>query len=74
MKKTSFFLIQVFISLIGFAQNEKANSDTVSRLLDEVVVTAHRHQQKNLLVPYSIGTLSKEYLFKKPIMAAAHLL
>lgn len=44
------------------AQTENKIADTVPRLLDEVVVTAQRRASKNLLVPYSVNTISKKYL------------
>lgn len=36
--------------------------DTITRLLDEVVLTAQRNKQQNLLVPYSVSSLSKKKL------------
>ena len=36
--------------------------DTIVRSLDEVVLTAQRNKQKNLFVPYSVNTVSENYL------------
>jgi hemoglobin/transferrin/lactoferrin receptor protein len=37
------------------------NKDTAGQSLGEVVITAQRQQQKNLVVPYSVDILSQQY-------------
>ena len=51
----------LFLSLFVSAQ-QKENEDSTALKLSEVVVTAQRHQQKNLLVPYSVNTLNRKEL------------
>lgn len=51
----------LFLSLFVSAQ-QKENEDSTALKLSEVVVTAQRHQQQNLLVPYSVNTLNRKEL------------
>jgi hemoglobin/transferrin/lactoferrin receptor protein len=64
MRKKSFFWNLLFcVSTIPvLAQTKKQLADTVPRLLDEVVTTAQRRAYQNLFVPYSVNTVSKQYL------------
>ncbi len=62
MRKKYSALPLLFLSLFASAQqteNEKKEDSTALKL-NEVVVTAQRHQQQNLLVPYSVNTLSRK--------------
>ena len=55
---TSFLLPAV---LVSNAQEPAENAqDTATRSLGEVVVTAQRHQQENIVVPYSVSTVSRQ--------------
>ena len=60
--KISFFTISLLLlSIIGVAQqNENEKRDTATLKLNEVVVTAQRRPQQNLLVPYSVNTLGRK--------------
>ncbi|HKZ66124.1 MAG TPA: TonB-dependent receptor plug domain-containing protein, partial [Chitinophagaceae bacterium] len=61
--KKKLLIIPVLISvLVVSAQQAEEKKDTAIRSLDEVVVTAQRHQQQSLLVPYSVNTLSQQYI------------
>ncbi|MBC7873883.1 MAG: TonB-dependent receptor [Ferruginibacter sp.] len=56
-----FFLLARFISA-GAQETAQHKEDSITRSLNEVVVTAQRSKQKNLLTPYSVVTVSKSYL------------
>lgn len=62
MKKGLFTVLILFFNLVISAQQTEENiKDTTTRSLGEVVVTAQRHQQESLLVPYSVNTVSQQY-------------
>lgn len=62
MKKGLFTVPILFFNLVISAQQTEENiKDTTTRSLGEVVVTAQRHQQESLLVPYSVNTVSQQY-------------
>lgn len=61
MKKRSFTISLLVSSLFVTAQQDKNEKKDSSILkLNEVVVTAQRQQQQNLLVPYSVNTLGRK--------------
>ncbi len=61
MKKRLFTISLLFSSLIVFAQQTNIeNKDSSTLKLNEVVVTAQRQPQQNLLVPYAINSLGKK--------------
>ncbi|MGF2411588.1 TonB-dependent receptor plug domain-containing protein [Ferruginibacter sp.] len=61
MKKRFFTVCMLLSSLFVFAQqNNQEKKDTSSLKLNEVVVTAQRNQQQNLLVPYTVNTLGRK--------------
>ncbi|MGZ8559357.1 MAG: TonB-dependent receptor plug domain-containing protein [Chitinophagaceae bacterium] len=62
MKKGLFTIPVLFSAMIVSAQQAVEKKDTAIRSMDEVVVTAQRHQQQSLFVPYSVNTLSQQYL------------
>lgn len=62
MKKAVFTLPALFSVLVASAQQAEEKKDTAIRSLGEVVVTAQRHQQESLLVPYSVNTISQQYI------------
>lgn len=63
MKKPLLTIPVLFSVLVVTAQQtEEDKKDTIARSLGEVVVTAQRHQQQSLLVPYSVNTLSQQYI------------
>ncbi len=63
MKKILFAIPLLFNILFVSAQHgEEDKKDTAIRSMDEVVVTAQRHQQQSLLVPYSVNTLSQQHI------------
>jgi len=64
MKKNIIYCsVLLVINLAAEAQTVTApKEDTTVRSLDEVVLTAQRSKQKNLFVPYSVSTVSTNYL------------
>ena len=58
MKTGICFLLFLLFCFNGNAQQE----DSTAHSLEEVVLTAQRNKQKNLFVPYSISTVSKNNL------------
>ncbi len=62
MKKGLFFILLLFCALVVSAQQAEEKKDTTIRSLGEVMVTAQRHQQESLLVPYSVNALSQQYI------------
>ncbi|MGZ8552478.1 MAG: TonB-dependent receptor plug domain-containing protein [Chitinophagaceae bacterium] len=62
MKRRLSFISMLFSVLFVSAQQAEETKDTTIRSLGEVVVTAQRHQQESLLVPYSVNTLSQRYI------------
>lgn len=48
--------------LVGAQQPGVEQKDTITRSLGEVVLTAQRHQQQNVLVPYSVSTINRNEL------------
>jgi len=61
--KGKVFIISLLFSGVGAAaQQAEELKDTSIRSLGEVVVTAQRHQQENLLVPYSVNTISQQHI------------
>lgn len=62
MKKVISTIIATAAVLITSAQKVEEKMDSVVRSLSEVVVTAQRHEQENLIVPYSVSTVSKRYI------------
>ncbi len=69
MRKISLFILLQFFFCITKGQTKQVSTaDSNNLKLNEVVVIAQRTQQKNLVVPYSVSTLSKkdleEYQFR----------
>ncbi|MGK2862453.1 MAG: TonB-dependent receptor plug domain-containing protein [Chitinophagaceae bacterium] len=63
MKKRLLTIPVLFSVLVVTAQQtEEDKKDTIAHSLGEVVVTAQRHQQQSLLVPYSVNTVSQQYI------------
>lgn len=62
MRKRLFIISALLSALSVSAQQAEEKKDTTIHSLREVVVTAQRHQQETLLVPYSVNTLSKQYM------------
>ena len=62
MKKVLLTIAVEFFILLLSAQQAEDKKDTAIRSMDEVVVTAQRHQQQSLLVPYSVNTLSQQHI------------
>jgi hemoglobin/transferrin/lactoferrin receptor protein len=62
MKRKFSFISMLFSVLFVSAQQAEETKDTAIRSLGEVVVTAQRHQQESLLVPYSVNTISQQYI------------
>ncbi len=63
MKK--FIVYSLLFVGYGFAaqaQEEKQQPDTAGRSLNEVVITAQRNKQQNLFTPYSVNTVSQQYM------------
>jgi len=60
MKIRLLIISLLFSGGIVSAQKAEEKKDTAILSLREVVVTAQRHQQENLLVPYSVNTLSNQ--------------
>ncbi len=56
-KLLGIFLLLVSLNVIA-QKNEKV--DTSILKLNEIVVTAQKHQQQNLLTPYTVNTLSRQ--------------
>jgi hemoglobin/transferrin/lactoferrin receptor protein len=59
------FLISILSKgslLVAAQQPGVEKNDTITRSLGEVVLTAQRHQQQNILVPYSVGTINRNEL------------
>jgi outer membrane cobalamin receptor len=73
-------------TVIAVAAQENTRIDSSVQKLNEVVITAQRQKQPNLLVPFSVSTMSRkemddyqfrttpETLFKKQIMVVDPLL
>lgn len=61
MKKVLFSGFILAAVLVTNAQEESNVRDTAARSLREVVVTAQRHQQENLFVPYSVSAVSEQH-------------
>lgn len=61
--RRSLFLLTTIVSACSLPvmaqQEDPEQKDTTSRSLGEVVLTAQRHQQQNILVPYSVGTINR---------------
>ena len=63
MKKVLFAIPLLFnLLFVSGQQAEEDKKDTTTLSLGEVVITAQRHQQQNLLVPYSVNILSQQYI------------
>ena len=62
MKKGLLTIPVLFSVILISAQQVDEKKDTVTRSLGEVVVTAQRHRQQSLLVPYSVNTISQQYI------------
>jgi hemoglobin/transferrin/lactoferrin receptor protein len=63
MQKIILFFIIQFLFCVAFAQTNKLEkADSTVLKLNEVVVTAQRQQQKNLVVPFSVTTLGRKDL------------
>lgn len=61
MKKTLISISLLLLCLPVIAQQNKIEKkDTTILKLDEVVVTVHRNQQQNLLVPFTVNTLGRK--------------
>ena len=60
MKRKVFIISLLLSGVVTSAQQAEESKDTSIRSLGEVVVTAQRHQQENLLVPYSVSILSQQ--------------
>jgi hemoglobin/transferrin/lactoferrin receptor protein len=61
MKKGLCIFLLLCVSVVAFAQqDEPAKKDSTTLKLNEVVMTAQRNQQQNLLVPYSVSTLGRK--------------
>ena len=65
MKKKLIVIAALFAVGDVSAQQADEKKDTAIRSLDEVVVTAQRHQQQSLLVPYSVNTISQQSLAER---------
>ncbi|MFC0774088.1 TonB-dependent receptor plug domain-containing protein [Terrimonas alba] len=65
MKKKLIVIASLFPAVIVSAQQADEKKDTAIRSLDEVVVTAQRHQQQSLLVPYSVSTMSQQSIAER---------
>ncbi|WP_276503179.1 TonB-dependent receptor plug domain-containing protein [Terrimonas pollutisoli] len=65
MKRKLIVIASLFPAVIVSAQQADEKKDTAIRSLDEVVVTAQRHQQQSLLVPYSVSTMSQQSIAEK---------
>lgn len=63
MRKVLFTITILFAVTIASAQQTATGQkDTTGLSLGEVVVTAQRQQQRNLLVPHSVNVLSQQHL------------
>jgi hemoglobin/transferrin/lactoferrin receptor protein len=63
MQKIILFISVQFLFCVTIAQTKKpSNNDSTTLKLNEVVITAQRKQQKNLVVPYSVTTIGRKDL------------
>lgn len=60
MKKNLLIVLLFTILDASAQQKEDIKKDTITVSLDEIVVTAQRHKQQNLFVPYSVSTISQQ--------------
>lgn len=58
--KISFFISSLLLLSLVVGAQQKESADTTVLKLNEVVLTAQRKPQQNLLVPYSVNTLGRK--------------
>ena len=62
MRRKVITIVLLLLAVVAAAQTTGEKKDTIIRSLDEIVVTAQRHKQQTLLVPYSVNAISQQYL------------